>query len=167
MKKIVILFMLTIIACNQSQSGGSQENVFDARKVQAGSQVAGHTVKYIEVSPIDDHDYFAVVRFEGEMTVEGHIDFFAENEGEGWGLLNYFTPAQESIHFIPVLNIDPNRTGFTLEDNQDKDLQKLRENGRRYKVKIRVKNFELYAQGKGQENKATLVEILDAEKVNE
>jgi len=143
-----------------------KSNVFDAKEVQVGDSIAGQKIHTMDVIP-DGHDFYhSVIHFRGNMVLEGEIEFFEVNESnEGWGLGNYFTPDDTSIHLIPILNIDTNRTGFTIEDNQHGELDSFKKNGRKYVVKIEVKNFELYALGKGQENKATLITVLKAEKL--
>lgn len=139
----------------------SKSPVFDARKADIGDIVAGLSVRELDVQQDGDASYFAMVRFDGELRVTGTL-VFTEELGEGWGLGNYFEPDDQSAKSIPVLNTDPARNGFTIVDNEQRELKDLRLAGQTFKVELRVKEYEIWSAGKGQENKAALVEIIQS-----
>jgi hypothetical protein len=142
------------------------DNVFDARKVKIGDKVAGFTISELDVNAVDDNNYFAKVKFKGQVTVTGELLFEEPTDSsEGWGLLNYFIPDKSSINKIPVLNNSEERNGFTIIDNLS-ELENLRKKSMRFKAKIMIKDYELFESGKSQENRAKLIKIVEAVIIN-
>ena len=145
-------------------SGSNGSPIFNARKVNPGDIIAGLDIEQIDVNPIDDDNYYAVVKFTGLMTVSGELSF-TQGSDEGWGLGNYFEPDEGSKNRIPIINIEPDRNGFTLNDNANEELLHMREEHTKYKVELEVDNYEIWSNGKGQENKARLIKIVKSNKV--
>lgn len=165
MKLLILVTVLLAALSGSKVEKHDISNIFDARNVQIRDQVAGQIIQELDLNLDGDKSYYAIVRFDGQITIDGELEFYEANDAiEGWGLLNFFTPDDISKHKVPILNIDK-RYGFTLVDNASEDLVKLRKNGKKYNVKMTIKDFEIYSQGKAQENKATLVEIINVEKI--
>lgn len=165
MINILLLFLLIMNPGNPVDS--HEDYIFDARQARVGQTAAGMTIQDLDVQPINESDYWAVVKFKGETTVCGEIVFIDDNEsGEGWGLLNHFTPSSHCAAKIPVTDVGKQRNGFSLTDNPARQLESLKLNGKRYQITLIIDDYEIYQTGKAQENKARLIKVVDAVKLD-
>lgn len=164
---VLIVMLLTSCISKDSSTGinentqGSQVIMFDAREAKVGDSINNLIINKLDVTSIDNTDYYASVQFKGEMVLSGELNIFNNNDesSEGWGLGNYFQPDEESSNKIPVLNYEPTRNGFSIEDNTKDTIKNL--SSGIYQVTIRIRDYEIWSLGKGQENKAKLIELLD------
>ena len=168
----ILLFVLTSCVDDNetSEINGNYEttnNVFDAREVKIGDSINNLLVSSLNVNSIDTNEYYASVQFNGELKLSGELNIFdgPDLSNEGWGLGNFFQPDEESSIKIPVLNYETTRTGFTIEDNMVGQLKDLTSG--KYKVTLLVEGYQIWSLGKGQENKAQLLEIIESKKMND
>lgn len=170
----ILLFVLILTSCADDNktteiNGGYEktQNVFDAREVNIGDSINNLIISSLNVTSIESNEYYASVQFNGEMKLSGELNIFENSEvsSEGWGLGNYFQPDEETSIKVPALNYESTRTGFTIEDNMVGQLKELTSG--KYEVTLIVEGYQIWSLGKGQENKAKLLEIIESKKLND
>ncbi|HYF83957.1 MAG TPA: membrane lipoprotein lipid attachment site-containing protein [Clostridia bacterium] len=117
-----------------------ESNLFDARKVKSGDQVAGLRVTKVEVHNAADDDYDAYVDFEGEVTVSGTFkhnlnDEFLDNEIT-------FNVDEESAALLPMLAHDRRNVWFMFM-NHDEAEKALGVAGTEGKATVTIKNYSI------------------------
>ena len=117
-----------------------ESNLFDARKVKVGDQVAGLRVSKVEVGNAGDEDYDAYVDFEGEVTVSGIFkhnlnDDFLDHEIS-------FTVDEESAALLPMLAHDQRYVWFMFM-NHDEAEKALGAAGTEGKATVTIKNYDI------------------------
>lgn len=115
-------------------------NLFDARKVKAGDQVAGLKVSKVEVHNAGDEDYDAYVDFEGEVTVSGTFkhnlnDEFLDHEIS-------FRVDEESSELLPKLAHDQRYVWFMFM-NHDEAEKAFGAPGTEGTATVTIKNYEI------------------------
>lgn len=168
----VFFIVILLISCSAVDNStevverNQDTSLFDAREVKVGDSINNLVIDKLEVTLIEN-DYYAAIQFNGEILLSGELIIHDSNNesNEGWGLGNYFQPDEKSSNKIPVLTISPTRYGFTIEDNAKGALKSLPAGT--YQATIKIKDYQIWALGKGQENKAELIELLDYKLVEE
>lgn len=117
-----------------------ESNLFDARKVKAGDQVAGLRVTKVEVHNAADDDYDAYVDFEGEVTISGTFkhylnDDFLDNEIT-------FNVDEKSAALLPMLAHDQRNVWFMFM-NRDEAEKELGAAGTEGKATVTIKNYSI------------------------
>jgi len=117
-----------------------ETNLFDARKVKAGDQVAGLKVNKVEVHNASDEDYDAYVSFEGEVTVSGSFkhnlnDEFMDHEIS-------FMVDEESAEKLPKLAHDQRDVWFMFT-NHDEAEKVFGAPGTEGKATVTIKNYNI------------------------
>lgn len=115
-------------------------NLFDARKVQIGDQVAGLAVSKVEVHNASDEDYDAYVDFEGEVTVSGTFkhnlnDDFLDNEIS-------FKVDDESAALLPKLAHDQRYVWFMFMNHEVAE-KALGAPGTEGEATVTIKNYSI------------------------
>ncbi|HYE83208.1 MAG TPA: hypothetical protein VEG39_13715 [Clostridia bacterium] len=169
MKKLLAVFLIVLMlaGCTQSPKGAAQPapeptkppveqnteivsptptvteeetNLFDARKVKVGDQIAGLKVNKVEVHNASDEDYDAYVDFEGEVTVSGDFkhnldDAFMDHEIS-------FTVDEESKALLPKLAHDQRYVWFMFM-NHDEAEKAFGAPGTEGKATVTIKNYSI------------------------
>lgn len=117
-----------------------ESNLFDARKVKSGDQVAGLKVSKVEVDNASDDDYDAYVDFEGEVTVSGTFkhnlnDEFLDHEIS-------FEVDEKSKALLPILAHDQRNVWFMFM-NHDEAEKVLGAPGAEGKATVTIKNYSI------------------------
>lgn len=166
MKRVIVVFLALIMLSGCSQKPGQVEqpapeptkpaieqkvevvsptlqveketNLFDARKVKAGDQIAGLRIKKVEVHNASDEDYDAYVSFEGEVTISGSFkhnkdDEFLDNEIS-------FSVDDESVELLPMLAHDKRDVWFMFM-NHDEAEKAFGAPGTEGKATVTIKNY--------------------------
>jgi hypothetical protein len=115
-----------------------ETNLFDARKVKAGDQIAGLSIKKVEVHNASDEDYDAYVSFEGEVTISGSYkhnknDEFLDHEIS-------FRVDDESVALLPTLAHDKRYVWFMFM-NHDEAEKAFGAPGTEGKATVTIKNY--------------------------
>lgn len=116
----------------------SETNIFDARKVKAGDQVAGLGIAKVEVHNASDEDYDAAVSFEGEVTVSGTFKHNKDDE-----FLDHeisFVVDEESADLLPKLAHDQRYVWFMFT-NHDEAEKAFGAPGSEGKATVTIKNY--------------------------
>ncbi len=113
-------------------------NLFDARKVKSGDQIAGLKVSKVEVHNASDEDYDAYVDFEGEVTLSGTFkhnlnDDFLDHEIS-------FKVDEESEALLPKLAHDQRYVWFMFMNHDDAE-KALGAAGTEGKATVTIKNY--------------------------
>lgn len=117
-----------------------ETNLFDARKVKAGDQVAGLKVSKVEVHNASDEDYDAYVAFEGEVTISGSFkhnlnDEFLDHEIS-------FMVDEEAVATLPKLAHDQRNVWFTFTNHDDAE-KVFGAPGTEGKATVTIKNYNI------------------------
>ncbi|HEX2974905.1 MAG TPA: hypothetical protein VHO68_03125 [Bacteroidales bacterium] len=115
-------------------------NLFDARKVKVGDQIAGLTVNKVEVHNANDEDYDANVDFTGEVTVSGTFKHNLDDE-----FLDHeisFKVDEESSDLLPKLAHDQRYVWFMFM-NHDEAEKMLGEAGTEGRATVTIKNYSI------------------------
>jgi len=115
-------------------------NLFDAREIKNGDEIAGLKVVNIEVSNGEEEDYDAYVDFEGEITVSGTFkhnldDEFLDNEIS-------FRVDEESAEKLPKLAHDQREVWFMFM-NHDEAEEALGAAGTEGKATVTINNYSI------------------------
>lgn len=115
-------------------------NLFDARKVNAGDQVAGLKISKVEVHNAGDEDYDAYVGFEGEVTISGSFkhnlnDEFMDHEIS-------FMVDEEAAAVLPKLAHDQRNVWFMFT-NHDEAEKVFGAPGTEGKATVTIKNYSI------------------------
>ena len=115
-----------------------ESNLFDARKVKTGDQIAGLKVSKVEVHNASDEDYDAYVDFEGEVTLSGTFkhnlnDDFLDHEVS-------FRVDKESEALLPKLAHDQRYVWFMFMNHDDAE-KALGAAGIEGKATVTIKNY--------------------------
>ena len=121
-------------------SEAEEANLFDARKIKAGDQIAGLKVSKVEVHNASDEDYDAYVYFEGEVTVGGTFkhnlnDEFMDHEIS-------FMVDEESAPLLPMLAHDQRNVWFMFM-NHDEAEKIFGAPGTEGKATVTIKNYNI------------------------
>lgn len=117
-----------------------ETNLFDARKVKAGDQVAGLKISKVEVHNASDEDYDAYVTFEGEVTVSGSFKHNLDDE-----FLDHeisFTVDEASAAVLPRLAHDQRNVWFMFM-NHDEAEKAFGVPGTEGKATVTIKNYNI------------------------
>lgn len=117
-----------------------ESNLFDARKVKAGDQVAGLTVCKVEVHNASDEDYDAYVDFEGKVTISGTFKHNIDDE-----FLDHeisFNVDEESVDMLPKLAHDQRYVWFMFM-NHDEAEKALGTPGTEGKATVTIENYSI------------------------
>lgn len=130
----------TAEAVTPSPQEEKETNLFDARKVKAGDQVAGLKVNKVEVHNASDEDYDAYVSFEGEVTISGVFkhnlnDEFLDNEIS-------FMVDDKSVELLPMLAHDQRNVWFMFM-NHDEAEKSFGAPGTEGKATVTIKNYSI------------------------
>ncbi len=117
-----------------------ESNLFDARKVKPGDQVAGLTVSKIEVNNAGDEDYDANVDFEGEVTISGTFKHNLNDEFFDHEIT--FNVDEESAALLPKLAHDQRYVWFMFM-NHDEAEKLLGAPGTEGKATVTIKNYSI------------------------
>lgn len=117
---LIVLFLLAAILLSSCGGPGAAGNVFDAREIEAGDQVAGLTVEDVQVypgfDPEDEDNYLATVKFSGRITISGKFISYEDQPLLGRSILFY--PDEASRDLIPRLPHDAGEAWFQFENYQ-------------------------------------------------
>jgi hypothetical protein len=165
MKRIILLIFIVILlaGCSQKPEQPAQEpakpavgqnievatptptaaeekesNLFDARKVKVGDQVAGLSITKIEVNNANDADYDANVDFEGEVTISGTFKHNLNDEFFDHEIT--FKVDDESADLLPKLAHDQRYVWFMFM-NHDEAEKLLGAPGTEGKATVTIRNY--------------------------
>lgn len=115
-----------------------ETNIFDARKVKVGDNVAGLRIAKVEVHNASDEDYDAAVSFEGEVTVSGTFKHNKDDE-----FLDHeisFMVDEESADLLPKLAHDQRYVWFMFT-NHDEAEKAFGAPGTEGKATVTIKEY--------------------------
>lgn len=117
-----------------------ETNLFDARKVKAGDQVAGYKISKVEVHNAGDEDYDAYVSFEGEITVSGSFKHNLDDEFMDHEIS--FMVDDEAAAALPKLAHDQRNVWFMFT-NHDEAEKVFGAPGTEGKATVTIKNYNI------------------------
>jgi hypothetical protein len=115
-------------------------NLFDAREIEVGDQVAGLKVVNIEVQNGEEEDYDAYVSFEGEATVSGTFKHNLDDE-----FLDHeisFKVDEEGSDLLPKLAHDERDVWFMFM-NHDEAEKALGAAGTEGAATVTIRNYSI------------------------
>ncbi|MGE5630701.1 MAG: lipoprotein [Caulobacteraceae bacterium] len=132
-------------------------NLFDARKVNVGDEVAGLKIVKVEIPSRTEKDYDAYVSFEGEVTVKGTYkhnqdDEFLDHE------ISFHVDA-ESAGKLPKLAHDERNVWFTFM-NHDEAEKAFGPPGSEGEAEIIIRNYSINYAHTEIWNTAELVKVV-------